>query len=98
MSSLLLSQSKRTFSTYCLPAHNEYTLAVKVSCNGISGKQLAELTKVSIRTVEDWRRRNQGPAYQKLANGEIRYPLEDVIEFIKEYRGCTLILEYKHEK
>lgn len=48
-------------------------------------KTLAKACNVSIRTVENWRRRGQGPEYKKRKNRRICYPYETTISFIKEY-------------
>ena len=44
----------------------------------LTTKEIAELCRVSVRTVESWRRRKQGPEYTKLPTGQIRYPLSSV--------------------
>lgn len=48
-------------------------------------KELARLCRVSLRTVEGWRKRRTGPQYVKLPTGQIRYPSEDVQKFIEGY-------------
>ena len=52
----------------------------------LTTKEIAELCRVSVRTVESWRRRKQGPEYTKLPTGQIRYPLSSVWAFINSYR------------
>ena len=54
-------------------------------------KTLARACGVSNRTVENWRRRGQGPEYVKRANGRAYYPYEKTIEFIKKYIGKDYI-------
>lgn len=49
----------------------------------LTTKELAELLNASPRTVENWRRRKQGPSYIKLPTGRVRYSRESVLEYIK---------------
>ena len=48
----------------------------------LTGKELAELCKVSLRTVESWRQRGKGPKYVKMENGQVRYPASESLEVI----------------
>ena len=64
-----------------------------VTNNGLTGKQLALLAHVGLRTIEDWRRKKVGPPYKKLNNGRIIYPLATAIEFIENYTNRTVVLE-----
>ena len=64
----------------------------------LTGNQLAKLCRVSIRTVECWRRRNMGPPYTKLYNGAVRYPVEEASAFILKYTGQPPRLEEAWEK
>lgn len=43
----------------------------------LTTKEIAELCRVSVRTVESWRRRKQGPSTQNSPRGKFvtRYPL-----------------------
>ncbi|GAB1253671.1 hypothetical protein [Desulfovibrio falkowii] len=59
----------------------------------ISSKKLAELCGVSLRTVEGWRRRKQGPLYEKRLNRTVRYPLATAIAYAEEYSGRSIARE-----
>lgn len=52
----------------------------------LTGKEVARLFRVKPRTVESWRRRGQGPEYNKLPTGQVRYPLETTLEFLANSR------------
>jgi len=56
-------------------------------CLLITARELATRCNVSLRTVENWRYRKQGPTYVKLLNGRIRYPMPGVNVFIAQYTG-----------
>ena len=56
----------------------------------LNRKQVALLCNISIRTVDSWRYRNQGPRYIKLATGTIRYPLNEVLHFLQGYQNKTI--------
>lgn len=43
--------------------------------------ELASRWKISVRTLQDWRRRKTGPRFVKLQGWAVRYPLQAVIEF-----------------
>lgn len=64
----------------------------------LTGRQLAKCCKVSLRTVEDWRRRGMGPPYEKRCNGAIRYPIEEANRYLIEYTGKPLNMEDIWEK
>lgn len=53
----------------------------------LTTKEVAELCRVSVRTVENWRCRGQGPRYICLGTGQIRYPADQVLRFINYYRS-----------
>lgn len=53
----------------------------------LTGKEIARLFRVKLRTVEGWRQRGQGPEYSKLPTGQIRYPLESTLEYLAKNRG-----------
>ena len=53
----------------------------------LTGKELAKLCRVKLRTVEGWRRRGQGPEYVKLPTGQIRYPLDAALSFTTHYHS-----------
>lgn len=61
----------------------------------LTGKELADLCKVSVRTVECWRRRKQGPPYLRRLNGTIIYPIGPALDFIERYNGRPLDTEGK---
>ena len=42
--------------------------------------ELASRWKVSVRTLQDWRRRKTGPQFVKLQGWAVRYPLQAVID------------------
>lgn len=56
----------------------------------LTGKDLARLCKVSVRTVECWRRRKIGPPYVRRLNGTIIYPIAPALAFIELYNGRPL--------
>ncbi len=43
--------------------------------------ELASRWKISVRTLQDWRRRKTGPSFVKLQGWAVRYPLQAVIDF-----------------
>jgi len=43
----------------------------------LTEKEAAQLLRVSVRTVQDWRQRGCGPSYLKLGKA-VRYPTEQV--------------------
>ncbi len=43
--------------------------------------ELANRWKISVRTLQDWRRRKTGPRFVKLQGWAVRYPLQSVIDF-----------------
>lgn len=43
--------------------------------------ELASRWKISVRTLQDWRRRKTGPRFVKLQGWAVRYPLQSVIDF-----------------
>ncbi len=43
--------------------------------------ELATRWKISVRTLQDWRRRKTGPRFVKLQGWAVRYPLQAVIDF-----------------
>ena len=43
--------------------------------------ELASCWKISVRTLQDWRRRKTGPRFVKLQGWAVRYPLQAVIDF-----------------
>lgn len=43
--------------------------------------ELASLRKISVRTLQNWRRRKTGPRFVKLQGWAVRYPLQAVIDF-----------------
>jgi hypothetical protein len=43
--------------------------------------ELASRWKISVRTLQDWRRRKTGPRFVKLQGWAVRYPLQAVIDF-----------------
>ena len=53
----------------------------------LTSKDVAQLCRVSPRTVENWRRRCQGPEYVKTGTGHVLYPLGGVLRFISGYRS-----------
>jgi len=44
----------------------------------LTARELAERLRVSAKTVANWRTLRQGPAYVRLGNGRVRYPLEEI--------------------
>ena len=53
--------------------------------------ELASHWKISVRTLQDWRRRKTGPRFVKLQGWAVRYPLQAVIEF--EEQSVRLVTE-----
>jgi len=47
----------------------------------LTERELAQLLSLSIRTLQDWRRRGCGPKYLKLGKA-VRYPSSEVETFI----------------
>ncbi|MFM7026535.1 MAG: DNA-binding protein [Limnohabitans sp.] len=43
--------------------------------------ELASRSKISVRTLQDWRRRKAGPRFVKLQGWAVHYPLQAVIDF-----------------
>lgn len=43
--------------------------------------ELANRWKISVRTLQDWRRLKTGPHYVKLKGWAVRYPLQAVLDF-----------------
>ena len=43
--------------------------------------ELASRWKISVRTLQDWRRRKTGPSFVKQQGWAVRYPLQAVIDF-----------------
>ena len=68
------------------PAHlrgmNEMT---QIMPTYLTQPELAELLRVSERTLEDWRLTRSGPPYSKLGR-HIRYNIDDVIVWVREQR------------
>ena len=52
--------------------------------------QLSELLQVPVRTLEDWRTNNIGPAYW-YAGKRVRYSPEDVQEWINAQRAVKKV-------
>lgn len=50
----------------------------------ITTREVAERLRVSVRTVEDWRRHGRGPAYITLAPKAVRYDLAVVEQYIAD--------------
>lgn len=46
--------------------------------------ELASRWKISVRTLQDWRRRKTGPRFVKLQGLAVRYPLQAVIGFVRK--------------
>lgn len=57
----------------------------------LTGKDLAQLCRVSLRTVETWRLRKMGPPYKKMAHGAVLYPFEPAATFVEKYTGSPII-------
>lgn len=47
-------------------------------------EELAERTKVPVRTVYAWNHRGTGPKYMRLAGGGIRYRSTDVEKWLEQ--------------
>lgn len=48
----------------------------------VSPKRAAEILGVSVRTLEEWRRKQIGPAFVKLGPKLIRYEIADIERFL----------------
>lgn len=46
-----------------------------------SESELADRWRISVRTLQDWRRRKTGPRFIKLRGWAVRYPLEAILDF-----------------
>tara|TARA_B000000532_G_scaffold35169_2_gene24694 strand:+ start:5278 stop:5511 length:234 start_codon:yes stop_codon:yes gene_type:complete len=51
---------------------------------------VAEILKVSTRTVEKWRREKKPPEYYKFGHKTIRYKVKDVLQLINNNKGEKL--------
>ncbi len=52
----------------------------------VSPKRAAELLGVSVRTLEEWRRKKIGPAFVKLGPKLIRYEVRELEQFLATVR------------
>jgi hypothetical protein len=56
----------------------------------LTEQELADLERVNVRTVQNWRQRGVGPPYRKLGPGRaapVRYPVRDY----REWRASTVV-------
>jgi predicted site-specific integrase-resolvase len=59
-----------------------------INKHSLTENQLAERWGLSIKTLQDWRRKGNGPAYLKLSKA-IRYPHEIVEKYEAEHMNNT---------
>lgn len=52
----------------------------------VSTKKAAAFLGVSVRTLEEWRRKGIGPAFAKIGRKLIRYELAELERFMKDSR------------
>lgn len=72
----------------CLEALGDY--------RDLTSRELAYLEQVSIRTLEDWAERGDGPPYRKARQtSRRRYPLRDYLEWRERTTMTTTIERYK---
>jgi len=74
----------------CLEALGDY--------RDLSTRELAHLEQISIRTLEDWAERGDGPPYRKAGHKTAprRYPLRDYLDW-RDRTTMTCTIE-KHRK
>ena len=53
-------------------------------------RDVAQLLRVSDRTLSGWRQKKKGPKYIKLEGGPVRYLRSDVHEWLYNHRGGML--------
>ena len=52
--------------------------------NLLTPKQTARILTVQVSTLKMWRHRNRGPQYVRLASGDVRYPEQNVREYMEQ--------------
>jgi len=50
----------------------------------LTPKQTAKVLTVQLATLKMWRHRKKGPAYVRLASGDVRYPEQNVREYMEQ--------------
>jgi hypothetical protein len=72
----------------CLEALGDY--------RDLTSRELAYLEQVSIRTLEDWAERGDGPPYRKARHtSPRRYPLRDYLDWRERTTMTSTIERYK---
>ena len=49
-------------------------------------KSVSRVIQISTSTLAKWRCSGKGPPFYKVENGRIRYVIDEVLEWMKEYR------------
>jgi len=52
--------------------------------NLLTPKQTAKILTVQVATLKMWRYRRKGPAYVRLASGDVRYPESNVQAYLEQ--------------
>lgn len=50
-------------------------------------KTTADILGVTPRTLEMWRADGRGPSFTRIGHRTVRYPLDEVVEFIRERKA-----------
>ena len=50
-------------------------------------REVAEILRVTEKTLMNWRSQKKGPPYVQLSDGMVRYPKEDLYMWLEEVKG-----------
>lgn len=61
----------------------------------VSEKIVSEMLGMSPRWLQDCRQKNIGIPYYKVGKSSIRYNVEDVNQWLEQYKVTTIIADYR---
>lgn len=61
---------------------------VSVPIQNLTEQDLAKRWKISVKTLQDWRLRGNGPVFLKLGKS-VRYPLEEILAYEEKNRATS---------
>lgn len=52
----------------------------------LTPEEVADMLRVSLRALQQWRGRRQGPPWVRLGHTTVRYPRQELLAWLKEQR------------